>query len=125
VVQAPRDALVLVVDDDPDVRQFLCASLEGLGYRVISAPDGAQGLVELDVSHPDLMVVDFAMPGLNGAEVAAAARARHPHLPIIIASGYADTGALEALVTGPAQMLHKPFSLVELARAVADGLAAD
>ena len=112
------DITVLVIDDDPDVRQFLCASLDGLGYQVIESSDGAEGLTLLDARRPDLLVVDFAMPGMNGAEVAAAARARRPDMPIIVASGYADTDALDAAIIGPARMLHKPFSLAELAQAV-------
>ena len=120
---ASGDLKVLVIDDDPDVRQFLCASLDGLGYRVIESADGAQGLVLLDAERPDLLLVDFAMPGMNGAEVAAAARARRPDLPIIVASGYADTDALDAAIIGPARMLHKPFSLAELAQAVQASLA--
>jgi CheY-like chemotaxis protein len=116
---ASDDLTVLVIDDDPDVRQFLCASLDGLGYQVVEAADGAAGLILLDARRPDLLVVDFAMPGMNGAEVATAARARRPDLPIIVASGYADTEALDAAIVGPAaRMLHKPFSLAELAQAV-------
>ncbi len=120
---ASGDLTVLVIDDDPDVRQFLCASLDGLGYRVVESADGAQGLVLLDAERPDLLLVDFAMPGMNGAEVATAARARRPDLPIIVASGYADTDALDAAIIGPARMLHKPFSLAELAQAVEAALA--
>jgi signal transduction histidine kinase len=116
---ASDDLTVLVIDDDPDVRRFLCASLDGLGYRVVEAADGAAGLTLLDARRPDLLVVDFAMAGMNGAEVATAARARRPDLPIIVASGYADTDALDAAIIGPAaRMLHKPFSLAELAQAV-------
>ena len=122
-VAASGDLTVLVIDDDPDVRQFLCASLDGLGYRVIESADGADGLILMDAERPDLLVVDFAMPGMNGAEVAAAARARRPDLPIIVASGYADTEALDAAIIGPARMLHKPFSLAELAQAVEAALA--
>jgi len=115
---ASGDLTVLVIDDDPDVRRFLCASLDGLGYRVVESADGAEGLVLLDAERPDLLLVDFAMPGMNGAEVATAARARRPDLAIIVASGYADTDALDAAIIGPARMLHKPFSLAELAQAV-------
>jgi len=122
-VAASGDLTVLVVDDDPDVRQFLCASLDGLGYRVVQSADGAEGLALLDAERPDLLLVDFAMPGMNGAEVAAEARRRRPNLPIIVASGYADTAALDAAIIGPARMLHKPFSLAELAQAVEAALA--
>lgn len=84
-------ATVLAIDDDVHARGFLADSLDALGYRVIEAEDGPSGLAELERSRPDLMIVDFAMPGMNGAEVAKAALARVPNLPIMFASGYADT----------------------------------
>ena len=118
-----RGQAVLVIDDDPDVRGFLCASLDGLGYRVVEAADGPSGLAMLDRERPDLMLVDFAMPGMNGVEVATVARSRRSDLPIILASGFADPSVLKAAAVDSAQMLHKPFSLGELARAVEAALA--
>jgi PAS domain S-box-containing protein len=107
-------ATILVVDDDPDVRQLLAASLDALGYQVREASDGKGGLLALEESQPDLLVLDFAMPGMNGAEVAAAARLIYPTLPIVFASGYSDTATIEAAVGPGAIMLRKPFRLDEL-----------
>jgi CheY-like chemotaxis protein len=59
------------------------------------------------------------MPGMSGAEVAAQIRQLRPGLPIIFASGYADTAAVEAAVGADAVILHKPFNMEDLARAVA------
>jgi len=109
-----RGATVLVVDDDADVRQFLVDSLESLGYRTVAAADGPAGLAALDAAAPDLMMVDFAMPGMTGAEVADAARSRRPDLAIVFASGYADTAAIESAVGAEAPMLRKPFRIDEL-----------
>jgi signal transduction histidine kinase len=108
---------VLVVDDDRLVRRFMTESLRGLGYRVTDAQDGASALELLNAQAFDLLVVDFAMPGMNGAEVAQHARARHPNLRILVVSGYADSAALDAAV-GPAAQLRKPFDLAELGAAV-------
>jgi CheY-like chemotaxis protein len=67
-------------------------------------------------------MLDYAMPGMNGAEVARAARARYPQLPIVFASGYADTAAIEE-VPGPRNpMLRKPFAVEELQRVVSEAL---
>ena len=66
---------------------------------------------------PQLMIIDFAMPGTNGAEVVKAARAVQPTLPILFVSGYADSAALEAAM-GSAPFLRKPFRPAELASAV-------
>ena len=66
----PSDASVLVIDDDPDVRGFIVTSLEEQGYRVREASDGRKGLKAVAEERPDLVIVDFIMPGLSGAEVA-------------------------------------------------------
>ncbi len=105
---------VLVVDDDPDVRLFLFASLESLGVDVVVAEDGERGLAALDRVDPDLLLVDFAMPGMNGAQVAALARARRPGLPIVFASGYSETAAIEEAVGSTAVLLKKPFDVSDL-----------
>jgi CheY-like chemotaxis protein len=103
-VEAPiadREVLtVLAVDDDADVRQFLADSLETLGFRVILAQDGETGLSALVKSSPDVLLLDFAMPGMSGAEVADRVKALQPELPIVFASGYSDTAAIEKAV-GP------------------------
>ena len=117
-----QSAMVLVIDDDADVRRFLADSLDTLGYRVTAAEDGHTGLRALESVAPDVMVVDFAMPGLNGAEVAKAAWARLPRLPIVFASGYADTAAIEEVAGPDTPVLRKPFRIDELKAAVAEAL---
>ena len=106
---------ILVIDDDRDVRRFLTDSLEALGFQVAFAKDGESGLAALDRLHPDLLLLDFAMPGLNGAEVAHHARRKRPDLPILFATGYADTAAIEAVIGSSAMILKKPFRVAELA----------
>jgi CheY-like chemotaxis protein len=108
----------LVIDDDGDVRTFLNSSLQELGYRVISAPSGEEGLEQLEAHGPDLVLVDFAMPGMHGADVARAARKLHPELPIIFVTGYAETEQLEAALGNDVPVLRKPFSIAELGEAV-------
>lgn len=112
---------VLLIDDDNDLRGVLAGALSTLGYTVEEAADGTTALQALDKSRPDVLVVDFAMPGLNGAEVAKIARERWPGLPVVLASGYADTAAIEQAVGKDAKLLRKPFRIDELLEAV--GLA--
>ncbi len=119
-----RSATVLVIDDDPDVRGFLIDSLDALGFRTIEAQDGPAGLAALDESEPDLMLVDFAMPGMTGAEVARAAWVRFPGLPIVFASGYADTAAIEDVAGAGATILRKPFRVDELQTVLIQSLGA-
>ena len=73
---------------------------------------------------PDILLVDFAMPGMNGAEVAVAARALYPDLPILFASGYADTAAIERVLGEDAAMLRKPFRVDDLQGALSSLLRA-
>jgi PAS domain S-box-containing protein len=116
-------AKVLIIDDDPDVRRFLTDSLDALGYAVIEAHDGASGLTTLVNSVPDVMIVDYAMPGMTGAEVASKARSMRPNMPIVFASGYAETTALENVLDGNTQILRKPFRVGELQDALNKALA--
>jgi signal transduction histidine kinase len=113
---------ILVVDDDPGVRRFIAESLELLGYVVLEASDGHEGLARLSGDAPGLMIVDFAMPGMNGVEVAVEARNRSPELPIILATGHADMEAVQQVID-PERVLRKPFQIEELASAVRAALA--
>ncbi len=115
---AAAPASVLVIDDDPDLRQTLTGALEALGFEASEAADGPSGLAMLKARRPDMLLVDFAMPGMNGAEVALAARALHPDLPILFASGYADTEAIERVLGEDAAILRKPFRIDELQAAL-------
>lgn len=117
-----RETSILVVDDDRQVRRFVTDSLQSLGYRVVDLAAGAPALALLNETRFDLLVVDFAMPGMNGAQVARAAQEQQPGLRILIISGYADSAAIEAAL-GSAPLLRKPFDVTELGAAVAAVLA--
>ena len=122
-VVAPRrrDAIVLVVDDDADVRELTVATLAQIGCRVVEAPSGAAALALLDGGQPvDLLIADFAMPGMNGQVFVNQARARRPSLRVIYVTGYADASALN-LEPGDV-LLEKPFRIAELAGHVVEGL---
>ena len=115
---------ILVIEDDNEVRQFIVESLEILGYAVQHAENGWFGLEKLQHENFDLMIVDFLMPGMNGAEVIAAVRERYPHLPIIMATGYADMQAVEKVI-GLDAVLRKPFQISDLAGSVKRALNAN
>jgi PAS domain S-box-containing protein len=112
---------VLVIDDDPDVRSFIVNSLEDQGYRVREANDGREGLAAIERETPDLVVLDFIMPGLSGADVARKIRAKRPEQPILFVSGYSETEAVKR--TAPdAPLLAKPFRADALHKAVRGAL---
>ena len=119
---AAAGATILVVDDDSDVRAFLAESLEGLGCAVVPAASGAEGLEALRLNPPDLALIDYAMPGMNGADVAREARRLHPGLPIVFVTGYAESEQLEAALGCDVPVLRKPFTLAELAAAVEENI---
>ncbi|MDQ0608017.1 signal transduction histidine kinase/ActR/RegA family two-component response regulator [Variovorax sp. W1I1] len=113
-----RQAEILVVEDDPGVRRSMVESLQVLGFRVRQAADGASGLLELRKAKPDLLLVDYLMPHMNGAELIAHAQTLYADIPILMATGYADMNAVERLI-GPQSVLAKPFDLDTLGSAVA------
>ncbi len=109
-----RGATILLVDDDNEVREVTRAMLHELGHRVLEAGSGGAALDILQrESGIELLIVDFAMPGMNGAEVARLARARQPHLPVLFVTGFADRGALGGI--DEATIVGKPFLHNELA----------
>jgi signal transduction histidine kinase len=114
---------ILIVDDDADVREIMSVVLSELGYKVMEAGDGETALGILKTDRADLLVIDFGMPGTNGAEVAASARQQNGGLPILFVSGYSDTSAIEEAV-GKALLLRKPFLPAEFATAVRTALDA-
>jgi len=101
---------ILVVDDDEGVRRFVAEGLESFGYRITQAASGVEAVTMLDVALPDVMIVDFAMPGMSGIELAEEARRRAPDLPIIMVTGYAEEGvsADTSLIT---HIVRKPFKI--------------
>lgn len=107
---------VLVVDDDPDVRAFLCDAVRSLGHEVASASDGREALRILGSERVDLLMADFSMPHMDGAELARHALALRPGLRIVFASGHPDADAFEAALGREAVVLRKPFDLNALRR---------
>ncbi|URD60412.1 PAS domain S-box protein [Sphingomonas sp. KRR8] len=120
---AKVDASVLVVDDDPDVREFVTATLEDLGYRVRSAQDGREGLRQYLAEQADVVILDYIMPGLTGADVAAEIRRIRPQQPLLFVSGYSETEAIKRAAPGAA-LLSKPFRAEALDEAVRTALTA-
>ncbi|MGI4841901.1 MAG: response regulator [Janthinobacterium lividum] len=115
---------ILVVEDDNFVRESMVQSLEAFGHAVTQAADGAAALRELGRGRPDLIITDYLMPGITGAELMRRAREVFPGIPMIIATGYADMHAIDQ-VLGDDILLRKPFQLAELALSVERALGRD
>ena len=110
-------AKVLLVEDDDFVRASMADALMTLGCDVAQATSGSEGLAAIEQARPDVLLTDYLMPGMTGAELARSARDRYPDLPVVVATGYADMSAIQAAV-GDGMVLRKPFQLAELAAVV-------
>jgi PAS domain S-box-containing protein len=117
-----RGRRILVVDDDAPVREITAATLRAMGAEVVETGSGGAALEMLESGHFDLMAVDFAMPGMNGAELATASAKKWPHLPILFVTGYADLTAISTV--SEERIVQKPFRGGELQRKVGRLLAA-
>ncbi|MCJ2064887.1 response regulator [Methylobacterium sp. J-088] len=115
---------LLVVDDDAEVREVTVTRLSEAGHEVREAASGLQALASLEADPcVDLVVLDFAMPGMNGAEAALEIRKRWPAMPVLFVTGFADTTALtQAGAHGADAVVLKPYRDGELERKVAFAL---
>ncbi|MDP2313097.1 MAG: ATP-binding protein [Pseudomonadota bacterium] len=114
----PAEGTILVVDDEADVRSTARLLLEYLGYQVLEAGDGPTALGMLASDDPAIVgvLLDLTMPIMDGEETLALLRERHPHLPVVVSSGFDQTGAMGGVPpTGPTAFLQKPYTLQELA----------
>ena len=109
--------LVLIADDDPDLRDILRSILEPEGFRVIEAGDGQKALELIKTAHPDLLILDFVMPRLDGPQVCAALRKDLllRHVPIIMLTGRGEVqDKVHGIEAGADDYLVKPFEPQEL-----------
>ncbi|WP_210529862.1 PAS domain-containing hybrid sensor histidine kinase/response regulator [Rubellimicrobium arenae] len=107
---------ILLVDDDELVRSSVAAMLDELGHDVRDVATPLLALNEVNAAYPDLLISDFAMPGMTGLALIQAARQQRPSLPVLLVTGFANLPDLDA-TTLP--RLSKPFSRAELASAIA------
>lgn len=114
---ANASSTILVVDDYSDNRMLLATWLRAKGYKVIEAADGKEGLLQANRSNPDLILMDLAMPELDGIEATRQLRQRRAHssTPIFAISAYAthDVKA-DALAAGCNAVFAKPLDLASL-----------
>ena len=115
---ANRAHMILLVDDDDDVRETSADMLSELGYEVVQASSGYEALQILD-SRPELevMVTDIRMPGMTGLELSEVARSRRDNLKIILVSGYFTPQTIQS------RFLQKPFRTHDLDQAIQAELA--
>jgi PAS domain S-box-containing protein len=116
---------VLVVEDDDQVRFLVSFLLEELGYSVIAARDATTAMPHLSPSeHIDLLISDVGLPGMNGRQLAELVRERHPSVPVLFMTGYAENAAVQSEFLGENMaIITKPFAMDDFGRAVRRALA--
>lgn len=110
---------VLLVEDDEDNRELMAEVLATSGYEVVPAASGPEALAALSNGPVDVIVTDVGMPGMGGLELAAAAKAAAPAVPVVVVTGWAER---EDIASAPAVdvVLVKPVDPDTLAQAVSD-----
>lgn len=106
---------VLVIDDDPGVRDYMEALVARQGYEVFAAADGEEALRNLPVSQPDLITLDVVLPGMDGLQVLDKLKQLLPDVPVVMLSGHGQArNIVEAMRRGASDFLRKPFEVEEL-----------
>lgn len=111
-----RSARILIVDDDPGIRELLTAMVEGLGHEGVAVPDGMAALFSINARPPDLVLSDVSMPGLNGFELCRRLKASATTrlIPVVLITGIGDEHKIHGIEAGADDFLSKPFSLGDL-----------
>jgi signal transduction histidine kinase/CheY-like chemotaxis protein len=115
--QATSSLTILLVDDDPLIAASTAALLEDLGHVVVGTSSGADALRRLAAGlAPDLVITDFAMPGMTGLELGLEVRRLRPQLPVLLATGFAETEGPDSVEL---PRLAKPYTQAQLAAQIA------
>jgi two-component system response regulator AtoC len=106
---------VLVIDDDPGVRDYMEALISRQGYRVFAVADGEEAIRTLEATQPDLITLDVVLPGMDGLETLKQLKQRLPEVPVVMLSGHGQArNIVEAMRHGASDFLRKPFEVEEL-----------
>ncbi|MBW2507150.1 MAG: sigma-54-dependent Fis family transcriptional regulator [Deltaproteobacteria bacterium] len=115
---------VLVIDDDPGVRDYMEALVSRQGYEVTAAADGEEALKNLETTQPDLITLDVVLPGMDGLQTLEKLKQRLPDVPVVMLSGHGQArNIVEAMRRGASDFLRKPFEVEELELAFQKALA--
>lgn len=119
----PKEFTILVVDDEPMLRENIVDLLRDEGFKVLEADNGANGFKVVKENKIDLVVSDMRMPGGDGLSLLEAIRAHNPSLPVVIfITGFSDFSEEHCIKKGARKVLSKPFESEELIRSVYEGL---
>src|SRR3970282_2142680 len=116
--------MVLVVDDEQGMREFLTVLLEKQGHRVITAAEGEQALQLVAEEPPDLVISDLRMPNVDGIGLLGGIRKQYPEFPVILITADASSAStIQAMRLGADDYITKPFRIEEIRLVVEKALA--
>ncbi len=114
---------ILLVDDEPKMRDVLCVALETAGYRTLAAEGGQSALALIEQEDIDLVLSDLRMPGMTGRELLAEIKRIRPTLPVVLMTAYSTVkDAVQAIKEGAFDYIDKPFEMEELEATIANAL---
>jgi excisionase family DNA binding protein len=114
-----RSLHILIVDDDPIIRQLFTKSLEGLGYKPTASANGVEALEFVTKKRFDLIFLDLLMPGIDGAELFGRIRQLDKQIPVVIITGYPHSEVMKrAMAYGPFTVMDKPFTVDDILDAI-------
>jgi len=115
--------IILVIEDDLDVLGMMVRHLERLGYGVIKATDGMEGLKKLNSAQYDLVITDIVMPYVSGVGVVSEVKAKRPQIPVIAITGFGEEPEAAAIEKKADKVFAKPVRMSALKEYIADLLA--
>ena len=116
---ATKHSTILVVDDEPAIRELMVGALATQTRELLTAGSGEEALASVKRFDVDLVILDLVMPGMNGVDTFRAIRSLRPALPVLIVTGYPDSDLMaQALEIGPFAMMSKPADLAQIQQAV-------
>jgi DNA-binding NtrC family response regulator len=111
-MDSSNQKVIMIIDDEEEIRNFLESFFASLGYRTLTAADLNQAVFILNRHDPDIVFLDIVLPGVNGIEILKLLRRLNPNLIVVMMSGYAtEAKAKSALELGALDYLNKPFDL--------------
>lgn len=119
-MEQEKNKVILVIEDDVDVLAMLIKHLEFLGYKVMSASDGMEGLKKLESGGYDLVITDIVMPYVSGVGVVTALKEKKPEVPVIAITGYGREPEAAALEKKADLVLAKPVRIAKLKKHIED-----
>jgi two-component system KDP operon response regulator KdpE len=114
VTDKPNSPVILVIEDDPQIRRFLRATLTDEGYRYLDSTSAQEGLRQVGLQHPDLIILDLGLPDLDGLEVTRRLREWTSTPIIVLSARNQERDKVDALDAGADDYLTKPFGTSEL-----------